>query len=145
MLVRIVARVYALLSACVVAFQLALVAGFPLGRIVMGPSSPAVFPIEMRVAAIVHSLLIALFAAIVLSRADVSFRKLQRSSRWSIWVVAAFSGFNLLLNLITPGAEERTISMPVAGMLFISSAFVAYRQRHLVPSDKSASDAMFSG
>lgn len=113
------ALTYGIVSAGVIAFQLVLAAGAPWG------AYPGQFPSELRVAAIVQAVIIALLALVVLSRAGVALPKWSRASRWLIWLVVAFSGLSLILNTITPSAGERAIWMPVALIMLISSLTVA--------------------
>ena len=56
-------------------------------------------------------------------------------SRWLIWIVVAVAALSLVLNLITPSADERVIWAPVALTLLISSAVVAIKgsSRRLAP------------
>jgi hypothetical protein len=62
---------YTVLSAGVVAFQLALAAGAPWGSYAMGGAFPGRFPPVMRIAAIAQAALIVLQCLVVLSRAGL--------------------------------------------------------------------------
>jgi len=123
------ALVYAIISAVVVAFQLALAAGAPWGEYAMGGAFPGPFPPELRVAAVVQAVILAALAGVVLSRAGVALAGWSRASRWLIWIVVGFSVLSLVLNLITPSAGERAIWAPVAAVMLLSSATVAIRSR----------------
>jgi hypothetical protein len=119
------ARIYAIVSAGVIAFQLALAAGAPWGEYAMGGAFPGQFPPELRIGAVVQAVILALFALVVLSRAGVTLPKWSRASRWLIWIVVAFSALSLVLNLITPSAGERAVWAPVAFIMLVSSVIVA--------------------
>ncbi|HEY3474748.1 MAG TPA: hypothetical protein VGK56_09070 [Anaerolineales bacterium] len=123
---RIAAILYAIVSLGVIVFQVALAAGAPWGEYAMGGTFPGQFPPELRVAAIVQAVLLAVLAAVVLVRAGLILPRWSRASRWLIWVVVAFSAVSLVLNLLTPSAGERAIWAPVAFLLLLSSATVAF-------------------
>ena len=123
--VRLAALAYAVVSLVVIAFQIALAAGMPWGAYAMGGAFPGQFPPELRVAAVIQAVILALLAMVVLARAGVALPSWSRTSRWLIWVVVGFSALSLLLNLITPSAGERAIWAPVAFIMLISSVMVA--------------------
>jgi hypothetical protein len=121
----VAARVYAIVSVGVIAFQIALASGAPLGDYAMGGAYPGQFPPELRVAAVVQAVILAGLALVVLARAGIAMPKWSQASRRLIWVVVAFSALSLVLNLITPSAGERAIWAPVALIMLISSVIVA--------------------
>lgn len=125
---RLAAIVYGIASLVVIAFQIALAAGAPWGAYAMGGAYPGQFPPEMRVAAVVQGVILALLALVVLSRAEILLPKWSRVSRWLIWVVVAFSALSLVLNLITPSAIERAIWAPIAFVMLFCSVVVAVRK-----------------
>ena len=122
---RIAALDYAVVSAGVIAFQLALAAGAPWGAYAMGGAFPGQFPPALRVGALVQAALLAALAGVVLARAGVALAGWARVSRWLVWVVVGFAALSLVLNLITPSAGERAIWAPVALVLLVSSVVVA--------------------
>jgi hypothetical protein len=121
----VAARIYAVVSFGVIAFQIALALGAPWGAYAMGGAFPGQFPPELRVAAVVQAVILAGLALVVLARAGITLPKWSRTSRWLVWVVVAFSALSLVLNLITPSARERAIWAPVALIMLISSVIVA--------------------
>jgi hypothetical protein len=125
---RIAAFGYAVATAGVALFQLALALGAPWGSFAMGGAFPGQFPPSMRVAALVQIVVLGVLALVVLSRAGVVFPD-WRASRWLIWVVVAFSAVSLVLNLITPSGGERLIWAPVAAFLLACSVVVALEPR----------------
>ena len=123
---RVAAIIYAIVSLGVVAFQIALAAGAPWGAYAMGGAFPGQFPPALRAAALVQSAILAVWAAVVLARAGLLLPGWSRASRWLIWVVVAFATVSLILNLLTPSAGERAIWAPIALILLVSSAIVAF-------------------
>jgi hypothetical protein len=121
----VAARIYAVVSFGVIAFQIALALGAPWGAYAMGGAFPGQFPPELRVAAVVQAVILAGLVLVVLARAGITLPKWSRTSRWLVWVVVAFSALSLVLNLITPSARERAIWAPVALIMLISSVIVA--------------------
>lgn len=126
---QIAARTFVVVTAGVIAFQIALAAGAPWGSYAMGGAFPGQFPPELRVAAIVQAMILAGLALVVLARAGLTLPRWSRASRWLIWLVVAFSALSLLLNLITPSAGERLIWAPVALIMLVSSVIVAIDKR----------------
>jgi hypothetical protein len=119
------AYTYVIVSVGVIAFQISLAAGAPWGAYAMGGAFPGQFPPELRIAALVQAVILAGLALVVLARADIALPRWSRASRWLIWVVVAFSGLSLVLNVITPSAGERAIWAPVALIMLICSLIVA--------------------
>ena len=126
---RYSAILYAIVSALVIAFQIALAAGAPWGAYAMGGAFPGQFPPSMRIGAIVQAMILAGLAGVVLARAGVALGGWSRASRWLIWIVVAFSALSLVLNLITPSTDERAIWAPVAFVMLASSLVVAILSR----------------
>jgi hypothetical protein len=122
---RIAGIVYAVATAIVVAFQIALALGAPWGAYAMGGAFPGQFPPELRIAALVQAGILVGFAGIVLARAGIALKGWERVARWMVWVVVAFSAVSLVLNLITPSAGERMLWAPVALVLLVCSLLVA--------------------
>ena len=121
----VAARIYAVVTFVVIAFQIALALGAPWGAYAMGGAFPGQFPPELRVAAVVQAVILAGLALVVLARAGITLPQWSRTSRWLVWVVVAFSALSLVLNLITPSARERAIWAPVALIMLICSVIVA--------------------
>jgi len=119
-----IAKIYAFFSLIVIAFQLALAAGAPWGKISMGGKYPGVYPKQMRIAAIVMSVFFLLLTSIVGIRAGWLETNLFELSRIAIWVVVAINGLGLLMNLITPSKWERIIWAPVCLVLLYCSVMV---------------------
>jgi hypothetical protein len=114
-----------MVTAFVVAFQLALAMGAPWGTFAMGGAFPGVFPPALRVGAVLQALLLVFLAFVVFSRTGMVPRRRAGASDRLIWLVIALSAFSLVLNLITPSKGERVIWAPVAAVLLACSVTVA--------------------
>jgi hypothetical protein len=119
------AAVFAIVTAGVIAFQVALALGAPWGSYAMGGAFPGSFPPRMRFAALVQAALLAVTVAIVLSRAGIVLSALAEPARWLVWAVVAVALLALVLNAISPSAGERRIWVPVALAMLVSSLLVA--------------------
>jgi hypothetical protein len=124
-LTRAAALLYAVLTAAVVVFQIALAAGAPWGDYAMGGANPGQFPPELRVGALVQAALLAGMAVVVLSRAGLILPGWYGVTRWLIWVVVALVTLTFVLNLITPSGGDRLIWAPTIFLLLVSSIVVA--------------------
>lgn len=122
---KVAAVIYAIVSLGVIAFQIALALGAPWGAYAMGGAFPGQFPPALRVAALIQAALLAGMAVIVLARAGLILPGWSRAARWLVWLIVAFSGLSLFLNLITPSAGERALWAPVAFILLASSLLTA--------------------
>ena len=119
------ARLFAVLVAGVVVFQLALAAGAPLGHYAMGGAFPGTFPPALRVAAVVQAVILTGLAIVLLARAGVAFARLGRPARWLAWVVVGVSAVAAVLNIITPSGPERMVWAPVGVAMLLLSLRVA--------------------
>lgn len=122
---RAAAFLFAAITACVVAFQIALAAGAPWGEYAMGGAFPGQFTPALRISALIQAALLSGMAAVVLSRAGIALARWSRPSRWLVWVIVALTAVFLVLNLLTPSAGERAIWVPMIMGLLVSSVTVA--------------------
>ena len=119
------AVIYALATALVVGFQLALAAGAPWGAYAMGGAFPGRMPPPMRVASVVQSVLLAGLALIVLSRAGLAVPGLVDEWPWLAWAPVVVSAVAVALNASTRSQGERRIWLPIASLLLLCSLVVA--------------------
>ncbi len=119
------AVLFAVVTAGVIAFQIALALGAPWGAYAMGGKYPGRYPPAMRITAIAQAVLLGLAVLVVLSDAGTIEPSVSRSFPWLIWIVVAFSAVSLVLNALTPSAGERRIWVPVAVVMLVSSLSVA--------------------
>lgn len=128
-LVAAAAIVFALVTAAVIAFQIALASGAPWGQYAMGGAYPGRFPPRLRVGAVVQAGLLTVLAVIVLADAGLLLSELAANYPWLVWLVVAFSGLSVVLNTITRSPGERRIWLPVAIVMLVSSLVVALAGR----------------
>ena len=118
------AIIFAILTGIVMIFQGCLALGLPWGKASMGGKYPGKYPPKMKAVAIINMVILGLFAAIVLSKADLLFPQLKSISNIGIWFVVAFMLVGTVLNTITPSKIER-IWAPVALFQLITSLIMA--------------------
>ena len=121
------AILFAVVTAGVIAFQIALALGAPWGAYAMGGAFPGRYPPRLRVAAVAQAVILAAIAVIVLSTADVALPAIADSFPWLIWVVVVLMALGVFLNAISRSAGERRIWVPVTAILLIASLVVALR------------------
>jgi hypothetical protein len=122
---QIAAIVYAVATAGVIVFQVALALGAPWGAYAMGGTYPGTLPARMRVAAVVQAVILGLLAVVVLSFADLATPSLARDFPWLIWVTVAVSAVSVAMNAISRSAGERRLWLPVGIVLLACSLTVA--------------------
>ena len=122
---KLAAVLFCLITLGVIAFQLALACGVPWGAFAMGGAFPGKYPISMRIAAIVQSVILAAVALAVLSVAGVVAAPWGPTPTWVAWGIAALLTVGLILNLITPSAGERRIWAPVVAAMLACCIVVA--------------------
>lgn len=105
----IAAVIYSLTTLVVVTFQLALALGAPWGAYAMGGAFPGRFPPRVRLAAVAQTMLLGLMAVVVLSGAGLMLPQWSQASVWPTWAIVAFGAIGVVLNTITPSAEERRL------------------------------------
>ncbi|MFT4471767.1 hypothetical protein ACMX2H_17845 [Arthrobacter sulfonylureivorans] len=120
--------VAAVAACCVLAllavFQILLAAGLPLGRFAWG-GSHRVLPAKFRIGSAVSVILYALFAVILLDRAQVVEALPETLSSVLIWVLTAYLFVGVLMNAISRSKPERWTMTPVALVLGVLSLAVA--------------------
>lgn len=122
---QLAAIVYALATAVVVGFQVALAAGAPWGEYAMGGRVPGQFPPAMRVAAVVQAVVLGLLALVVLDAAGLVALGWTIAMPWLVWVPVVVSALSAVMNAATRSRVERRLWLPVAIVLLASSLAVA--------------------
>ncbi len=120
------AKIFAVFTLIVIAFQLALAAGAPWGSISMGGKFPGVYPKKMRIAAIFMGAFLGLQALIVAVSSGWIYPEWQTVIGRLIWLVVAINVLGFLMNLVTPSRWERIIWAPVASIFLLCSVLVAW-------------------
>ncbi|MEO9229365.1 MAG: hypothetical protein ABI216_10525 [Devosia sp.] len=106
------------------AFQLLLAAGAPIGHFAWG-GQHRVLPVRLRVGSIVSTVLYAVFAIVVLTRAGVFSVLPYQVAQVGIWVIAGLLLLGAIPNLISRSTPERYLMAPLALMLFALCVVVA--------------------
>ncbi len=122
---ELAAIVYALATAVVVAFQVALALGAPWGAYAMGGRIPGRLPAAMRAAALVQAVVLGVLALVVLSFAGLASPSLARDFPWLIWVAVIVAAVSVAMNLASRSPGERRTWVPVGLVLLASSLTVA--------------------
>lgn len=103
-------------------FQLALVAGAPLGEYAWGGAN-RVLPQKMRVSSVVAVVLYAAIALVLLDRAG--FIEVIAFDVVATWVVFGYFVLGIVLNAISRSTKERAVMTPVVLVLAVLSLLVA--------------------
>lgn len=119
------AKVFAVVAALVVIFQFALMLGAPWGEFTMGGGTKGALSSPLRLAAGLQAFLITGCIAVVLAQAGILRVKPGRVLNGMSWSVTALFAVSLVLNLITPSAQERALWFPVTLILFLAALRVA--------------------
>ena len=125
MMQTIAAYVFAALASIVFCFQAALVLGAAWGHLTLGGRYSGRLPDRMRGVAAFSALLIALFAAIVLSRAGLVLPGWKSVARIGIWFVVGYGALGILMNAMSKSRWERILWIPVTALMLVSSLIVA--------------------
>ncbi len=105
-------------------FQLALIAGAPLGHFAWG-GQDRVLPAGKRVGSAVSIVLYALFAAVVSQRAGLIELLPGVVADVGIWVIVAYLALGIVMNGISRSKPERYTMAPVCVVLTVLSLMVA--------------------
>lgn len=119
------ALAYAVLTAAVIGFLLALACGAPWGELTMGGKFRGRLPLPMRLACVLQSGVLALLAALVVGSAGLAGPARQLQAQGWVWAAVAFCAVSVVLNLATPSRRERMLWAPVAGAMLFTSTMVA--------------------
>lgn len=114
----------ALLLGALGLFQLALVAGAPLGRFAWG-GGHRVLPRALRIGSLVSILIYLLLSMVMLDRADLVPWLPAGFAGPLAWVVAGYFGLGTGLNLASRSPPERAVMSPLAAILCALSVVVA--------------------
>lgn len=120
---------YAILTCSILAaltiFQLALIAGAPIGKYAWG-GSHTVLPANFKIGSIISIILYAAFAVVILSKAGMmTLLNNQGVIDISIWVLAAYFMLGIVMNGISRSRPERNLMTPVAAILALLTTVIA--------------------
>jgi len=112
-----------LLLAALAVFQVALIAGAPLGHFAWG-GQHRVLPAKLRVGSVVSIVLYGIFALIILAK--VGAVPLDETvADVAMWVLCAYFVLGILMNAISRSKPERYLMTPVCVVLAAASLLVA--------------------
>jgi len=130
--VRLAALIVAVGFAGLVVFQLALIAGAPLGRAAWGGASTQL-PTSLRLASVVAILIYGLGALFVLRRAGFLIRWLSPGlARWGTWALVILLTLAALPNFLSQSPWERFLLGPTALLLAALCLLVALKGKATV-------------
>ena len=116
-MIELAAVVVSVLLAGLAVFQVALIAGAPLGRFAWGGQSE-VLPTPLRIGSVVSVLSYAVIAWLV-------WRAVEQPDDWWIWAVTAFFGVGIVLNAASRSRPERLVMTPIVLLLAVSCLVIA--------------------
>jgi cell division protein FtsW (lipid II flippase) len=119
------ALLFALVSAGVCVFQMALALGAPLGEFTLGGRWRGRLPPRIRLIPLFSIVLLGFFSAVILARAGLALPAVQVYSRQLAWVVVGYCVLGCIANAITPSKRERMIWLPVVFVMLLLSITVA--------------------
>ena len=105
-------------------FQVALIAGAPIGRFAWG-GQHTVLPTKLRVGSVVSIVLYALFVVVLLDRAGVIDVLPDIVSTVGAWVLVGYFALGVVLNGLSRSKPERNLMAPVSLVLAVLSLLVA--------------------
>lgn len=108
---------FAVLAGGVVLFQLALIAGAPLGHLTQGGQREGALAAGARAGAAVSALLQVLMALAILGAAGIG----PEWPPWTAWAAVALTVVTTVLNAITPSAAERRLWLPITLTMTVSA------------------------
>ncbi len=116
-----IGHLFVTLSLGLVFFQVALVAGVPLGSFTQGGRYPGPLPWRGRALAGLAIPVLAFCALAVLSATGFAGGFWPR---WTAWAALGVTGCSAVLNLLSPSADERRVMGPVAVIMTALAAYV---------------------
>lgn len=119
------ARIFSVLIACTVLFQLALAGGMPWAEVAWGGAYRGMLPVPMRFVSLGAVVILLLQAYVVLVRAGLITSKWFQLSRKLIWAVVAYAALGIVANAASPSYWESVIWVPVTLLMFVTSLIVA--------------------
>jgi hypothetical protein len=110
--------------AALAVFQVALIAGAPIGRFAWG-GQHRVLPARLRVGSATSIVLYVLFVLIALDRVAVIAIVPDAVTDVAMWVLAAYFALGIIMNGISRSVPERAVMTPVCVVLTAASVVLA--------------------
>ena len=107
-------------------FQIALIAGAPIGRFAWG-GQHQVLPVNLRLASVTSIVLYLAFGAVILDNAGVIAMMPDTFSQPGAWILTAYFAVGIGLNALSRSKPERSVMTPLAAALALTCAVVALR------------------
>jgi len=106
-------------------FQLALIAGAPLGEYAWGGKHKVLTP-KLRVSSILSILLYVIFAWFALAKSGLipGFQD-DATVSMAIWIFFGYFALGIFMNAISRSKKERAVMTPVAALLAVAFFFLA--------------------
>lgn len=112
----------------VAGFQIAIVAGAPVGAYAYGGFTSGTVPFRLRVTSIFSALLLLAFAGHVLAHTGLVPPLAPAALSGVIdWVIVGFSGLGVIMNLLSSSVRERALWTPVLVVSLVCATFLATR------------------
>lgn len=105
-------------------FQIALVAGKPLGHLAWG-GKHRVLPMRLRVGSALSVVIYVAIAVVLLDRAELISAMHDDTSRIAAWVIAAYFVIGIGMNAASRSKPERYLMTPIVLVLAVLSVVVA--------------------
>lgn len=106
-------------------FQILLIFGAPFGRFAWGGQNE-ILPNSYRIGSVFSIFIYAAIGAVVLRKAKIiAVFKNQKKVNVAMWVITAYFGLGILLNLASRSASERIALTPIVLVLFISCLLIS--------------------
>jgi hypothetical protein len=105
-------------------FQIALIAGAPIGRFAWG-GQHRVLPTRLRVGSVISIVLYVIFAVVILQRAEVISLVPDVISRVGIWILTGYFVLGIVMNGISRSKPERNVMTPVCIVLALCCLVIA--------------------
>lgn len=127
-IVVIAALIQAVIALGVAIFQIALVAGAPLGEYTMGGQHPGKLPGQFRVTAAVSAIIMVAQSGHYLAQAGILNPALSPGQNAIVnWFWFGFAVLGLIMNSISKSKKERNLWVPVLLVSAICTLLVAVR------------------
>lgn len=124
-MIEILAIITCLVLASLTVFQIALIAGAPIGKYAWG-GQHTVLPRNLKIGSAVSILLYVSFAIIILSKAGlIAILNNQSFLNVAIWVLASYFWLGIIMNGISRSKPERNLMTPVALTLALLTTVIA--------------------
>ena len=123
-IVQSVVFLYGLIIACVVVFQVCLIAGAPWGRLTQGGRYEGALPLPGRIAAVVSMPLLLFMFAGIASAAGLP----PNWPAWTGWLALGVQVLSTLVNWITPSRPERLLWGPVTTVMLLLAGYAVFAQ-----------------